>query len=290
MARFGVVVHPSRAVERPLQALREWTAQRSIELIQVAAGFRQPTVADPGEARDCDLIVSIGGDGTMLAALRAAAMAGRPVLGVACGSLGVLTAIPAGTIADALDRFQAGEWTRHPLPALDIAREQGEDLFALNDLAIVRAGQGQIWITVLVDGALFVEFVGDGCIVSTPLGSSAYGLAAGGPLLAAEADAFAVTPLTAHGGSCPPLVVASSTEVRLIAVTRHGGARLEVDGQVTDTKIVRLTITTRPAAATMVGVSDQEPLLTRLRERRVIIDSPRILAEMARTEDPGEPG
>lgn len=290
MARFGVVVHPSRAVERPLQALREWTDQHSIELIQVDAGFRQPTVAGPGEARDCDLIVSIGGDGTMLAALRVAAMAGRPVLGVACGSLGVLTAIPAGTIADALDRFQAGDWTGHRLPALDIAREQGQDLFALNDLAIVRAGQGQIWITVLVDGALFVEFVGDGCIVSTPLGSSAYGLAAGGPLLGAEADAFVVTPLTAHGGSCPPLVVASSTEVRLIAVTRYGGARLEVDGQVADAQIEPLTITSRAAAATMVGVGDQEPLLTRLRERRVIIDSPRILAEMARAEEPGESG
>jgi NAD+ kinase len=290
MAQFGVVVHPSRAVERPLQALRAWTDQHSIELIQVDAGFRQPTVAGPGEARDCDLIVSIGGDGTMLAALRAAAMAGRPVLGVACGSLGVLTAIPAGTIADALDRFQAGDWTGHRLPALDIAREQGEDLFALNDLAIVRAGQGQIWITVLVDGALFVEFVGDGCIVSTPLGSSAYGLAAGGPLLAADADAFVVTPLTAHGGSCPPLVVGSSTEVRLIAATRYGGARLEVDGQVAETQIEPLTITSRAAAATMVGVDDQEPLLTRLRERRVIIDSPRILAEMGRADEPGESG
>jgi NAD+ kinase len=290
VARVGVVIHPSRAVERPLQALRDWAAQRSIELVQVPAGFRQPMVADPGDAGDCDLIVSIGGDGTMLAALRAAAVAGRPVLGIACGSLGVLTAIPAGTIADALDRFQAGDWVGHRLPALDIARARGERLFALNDLAIVRTGQGQIGVRVMVDGALFVDFVGDGCIVSTPSGSSAYGLAAGGPLLTADTDAFVVTPLTAHGGSCPPLVVASSAEVRLMVGTRYGGGRLEVDGQLAEMEIEPLTITYRAAAATVIGFGDQEPLLTRLRRRQVIIDSPRILAEMARREQPDDSG
>jgi NAD+ kinase len=289
MARVGVVVHPTRPLEGPLKALREWAARHAIELVQVPTAFRQPTVADPGEARDCELIVSIGGDGTMLAALRMAAPAGRPVLGIACGSLGVLTAIPAREIAGALDHFQAGEWIAHRVPALDIAREDGEDLFALNDLAIVRAGQGQIGITVMVDGALFLEFVGDGCIVSTPLGSSAYAFAAGGPLLTAETDGFLVTPLTAHGGSCPALVVASSEEVRVISAARYGGARLEVDGQLTETRVAPLTITSRPAAATIVGFGDQEPLLTRLRQRRVIIDSPRILADLTRHGQAAEP-
>jgi NAD+ kinase len=211
------------------------------------------------------------------------------VLGIACGSLGVLTAIPAGAIGDALDRVLAGDWDAHRLPALDISRESATPLFALNDLAVVRAGQGQIGITALVDETLFVEFVGDGCIVSTPAGSSAYGLAAGGPLLAPEADGFVVTPLTAHGGSCPPLVVGPSMEVQVIATTRYGGARLEIDGQLADTRIEPMTITFRAAAATVIRFSDQAPLLTRLRERRVIIDSPRILAEMARGQPPGDP-
>jgi NAD+ kinase len=271
-------------VERPLLALRQWAAAHSVRLVQIQAAFRQPVVAEPGGAGDCTLIVSIGGDGTMLAALRAAARAGRPVLGVACGSLGVLTSTPATKLARALERFQTGDWIAHPLPALDVGREEGEDMFALNDLAIVRAGQGQIAITVLVDATLYVEFVGDGCIASTPVGSSAYGLGAGGPLLSADADAFVVTPLTAHGGSCPPIVVASSAEVQLLPETRYGGARLELDGQLVDTRITPLTITSRAAAATIVGFADQKPLLTRLRERRVIIDSPRILAEMARRE------
>jgi NAD+ kinase len=228
------------------------------------------------------VIVSIGGDGTMLAALHAAAGAERPVLGIACGSLGVLTALPAGGIAAALDRFEAGDWIPHRLPGLDLVLDDGAALLALNDLAIVRAGQGQIGIIVKVNRTLFVEFVGDGCIVSTPIGSSAYGLAAGGPLLADETDAFVVTPLTPHGGFCPPLVVASKSEVEVLTVTRYGGARLEVDGQLTDARVRPLTITLRPAVATVVGFGDQKPPLTRLRERRVIIDSPRILADTAR--------
>jgi NAD+ kinase len=277
-----VVIHPSRAVERPLEVLREWAAAHSARLVQIQVAFRQPLVAEPGEAGECELIVSIGGDGTMLAALRVAASAGRPVLGIACGSLGVLTSTPASQLARGLERFQADDWVPRRLPALDVAREEGEDLFALNDLAIVRAGQGQIAITVRVDGALYVEFVGDGCIVSTPVGSSAYGLGAGGPLLSADADAFVVTPLTAHGGSCPPIVVGSTAEVQLLPETRYGGARLELDGQLADARITPLTISLRAGAATMVGFADQKPLLTRLRERRVIIDSPRILAEMSR--------
>jgi NAD+ kinase len=288
MARIGVVVHPTRSLEGPLNALREWAARQAIELVQIPAAFRQPTVADAGEAADCELIVSIGGDGTMLAALRTAALAGCPVLGIACGSLGVLTAIPAREISGALERFHADEWIAHRVPALDIARDDGEDLFALNDLAIVRAGQGQIGITVIVNGALFVEFVGDGCIISTPLGSSAYAFGAGGPLLTANMDGFLVTPLTAHGGSCPALVVASSDEVRVIVAARYRGARLEVDGQLADTRLAPLTITARPDAATIVSFGDQEPLLTRLRQRRVIIDSPRILADLARDEHGAE--
>lgn len=282
MARVGVIVHPTRQLEGPLNALRGWAALHAVEVVQVPAGFPQPPVAVLGDPGDCELIVSIGGDGTMLAALRTAAGVELPVLGIACGSLGVLTAVPAVKIADALDRFQAGDWVARRLPALDIVTDDGEALFALNDLAIVRTGQGQIGITVMVDGALFVDFFGDGCIVSTPVGSSAYALAAGGPLLTFETDAFLITPLTAHGGSCPPLVVASGAEVRVVAAVRYGGARLEVDGQLSDSQVAPLTITSRAAAATVVAFGDQAPLLTRLRERRVIIDSPRILADVAR--------
>jgi NAD+ kinase len=277
--RIGVVVHPARDISQPLSALREWAAVHGVEVFQVAVLGGHRHVAEPGQAGDCDLIVSIGGDGTTLAAIRAAAKVDRPVLGVACGSLGALTTIPANGVSHALDRFSRQEWVPCALPGLEVARDDGPGLFAINDIAAVRAGQGQLRTTARVDGILFNRLAGDGCVVSTPIGSSAYALAAGGPLLAPGADAYLFTPLPTHGGVCPPLVVGAASELQLDVAAGHGGARLEVDGQVADTRVGSLSVTFRSAVATLVGFADQEPLLSGLRRRQIITDSPRILAD-----------
>jgi NAD+ kinase len=204
------------------------------------------------------------------------------VLAVACGSLGILTSVPAPQLVDALGRFVRGDWIPRLLPALDIERELGPKLLAINDLSIIRAGAGQVLMTVETNGNLFARIAGDGCIVSTPIGSSAYALAAGGPLLEPGVDAFVITPLTVHGGSCPPLVVTASSVVRLDVIHAHSGARLELDGLVADKFAGPLTISFRPAVATVVSFPDEKPLLGVLRERQIIIDSARILAEDAR--------
>ncbi len=156
-------------------------------------------------------------------------------------------------------------------------------LLAFNDVVTVRGGQGQVRTTVHLDGVLYARFAGDGWIVSTPVGSSAYALASGGPLLAPGTNAFTLTPLPTHGGFCPPLVAAAGSRLALDTAAGYGGARLEIDGQVVDTRAGRLTVTLRPAAVTIVDFADDEPMLTGLRRRQIIIDSPRILAEDART-------
>jgi NAD+ kinase len=278
---IGLVVHPSRAIDRPLATLRQWTARHGVELVQIRASCQQESVAPPGEADHCDLIVSIGGDGTMLAATRAAAEAGRPVLGVACGSLGVLTSVAAGELERALERFSRGEWLARSLPALDVARDPGERLIALNDIAIVRTAGGQVRLTVHVDETLFARIAGDGCIVSTAAGSSAYALAAGGALLMPGTEAFVLTPLPTHGGSCPPLVVPAASQIVIDVMRGQGGARLEVDGQIASTDVGRLEISLREGVAKLVAFDDQEPFLAGLRRREIIADSPRILADSA---------
>ena len=123
---------------------------------------------------------------------------------------------------------------------------------------------------------------GDGCVISTPLGSSAYALSAGGPLIAPGTNAFAFTPLYAHGGVCPPLVVSDASELKIITNPGYGGARLEVDGRPIDAQAGTLTVRMRPAAATVVTFDDQEQFVTGLRRRGIIADSPRFLAEDAR--------
>jgi NAD+ kinase len=279
---IGVVVHPSRNIETPLGRLRDWAARHGVTVVQVAVPGLHRTVAEPGEVAGCDLIVSIGGDGTMLAAIRAAVAADLPVLGVSCGSLGVLTAVAADTLPAALDRLRSGDWTPRVLPALTVARADGPDLFALNDLSVVRNGIGQVRVSSRVDGVLFNRLAGDGCIVSTALGSSAYSLASGGPLLAPGVDAYVLTPLPTHGGSREALIVAAASQLVLEVSTGVGGARLELDGQVVGTDPHTLTIGLRPDVATLVAFADQEPLFTSLRRRGIIADSPRIVADATR--------
>ena len=279
---IGLVVHPNRPIDGPVRKLRTWADRQEVGLVQVRASCQQQQVAPPGDARDCDLILAIGGDGTTLAAIRTGAGVDRPVLGVACGSLGVLTAAPAGDVVRALERFAAGDWVPHSLPALDASSESGEPVVALNDIAIVRSDPGQVRVTAEIDGALFARMAGDGFLVSTPVGSSAYALAAGGPPVAPGTDAFLLTPLPVQGGSLPPLIVPAGSSIRLHVAPGHVDARLEVDGQVADTHVESLTVRLRGGVATVVTFRDQEPFLARLRRLAIITDSPRIVAEEAR--------
>ena len=280
--RVGVVVHPSRDIDGPLERLRGWAGEHGVTVVQVAVPGQHRVVADPGELTDCDLIVSIGGDGTMLAAVRAAVPADLPVLGVSCGSLGLLTTVAAGVLADALDRFGRGDWMPRMLPALTVARPAGPDLFALNDVCVVRNGIGQVRVTSHADGVLFSRLAGDGCIVSTAIGSTAYSLAAGGPILSPETDTYVLTPLPTHGGSRQALVLGAGSELTLEVSTGIGGARLEIDGQVIAGDPQALTIRLRQAVATLVAFADQEPMLTSLRRRGLIADSPRIVMDSTR--------
>lgn len=276
---MGVVVHPTRDVSAPYGELERWAQESGTRLLQVAVTGLTREIAPTGEAAECDLIVSIGGDGTMLAAMREGMSSQRPVLGVACGSLGVLTRVPAGQVAEAMRRFEDGDWHARELAALEIARGDGLPLLALNDVAVVRDGIGQIRVVAHINGVLFGRIAGDGVIVSTGLGSSAYALSAGGPLIGLDTEAFVLTPLPTHGGDVPPVVVGAGARVELQIGQGYGGARLEIDGQIAEGVPERLEITLRTRMARIVAFPDQEPLLTVLRRRGIIVDSPRILAE-----------
>ncbi len=279
--RIGIVVHPSRSIDRPLRLLREWVQEHGVDLVQIPAAYSQRRVAEESDPSDSDLIVSIGGDGTTLAALRSGAVAQRPVMGIACGSLGALATVAVDEVTRALERFAAGEWQPRRFPALSIVHRGDEPLFALNDVAVVRAGGGQVRVIAHVDGSMFARIAGDGAVVSTPIGSSGYAISAGGPLLATGLEGFVFTPLPKHGGFCPPLVIGPRSQLLLDVAPGFGGARLEVDGQVAGQRVRSLTISFREAVATMVSFVDQETLLVGLRRRRIILDSPRVAGDVA---------
>ena len=227
-------------------------------------------------------MIALGGDGTALAALRAARAVSRPVLGVACGSLGALTAVTAERIDDALDRVARGDWSERRLPALVVDHDGAESCAALNDLVLVRAGAGQVMVEVAVDGERFIRLAGDGMVAATPLGSTAYTLASGGPMLAPGASGMVLTPLSPHGGSCPPLVAGPESRVTIRLDPGNGGARVELDGQIHSTLEPRAPVTfelrLEPGFATLVSLGEEEPMIAGLRRRRILMDSPRVLA------------
>jgi NAD+ kinase len=278
LRRIGLVVHPRREIDRALANVRAWAEAHGAEVVQIRVSGQERVVADPGEVASCDLILGIGGDGTTLHALHAGAKVGRPVLGVACGSLGALTAVAAEDVDEALEAVAGGRWLARRLPGLRIVADGGLDRVAINDLVVVRRGASQVLIEIHVDHQLYVRYAGDGVIVATPAGSSAYTLAAGGPVLAERSGGLVLTPLAPHGGCCPPLVVGSETPVRVVIEPGYAGARLELDGQIEDALPPELRAERVEDYATLVGLGDEEPLLAGLRRRRIIIDSPRVLA------------
>jgi NAD+ kinase len=281
IARVGLVVHPQRELDRALETVRAWAEREGAELLQLRFPGQGREVAPHGDAEDCDLVIAMGGDGTVLAALRAGAPADRPVLGVACGSLGALTAVSAAELAGALDRMTAGDWSARRLPGLLVEAREGR-LVAINDLVLVRGGAGQVAIEVEIGGERFIRFAGDGLVASTPLGSTAYTLAVGGPMLAPGTEGIVLTPLAPHGGVCPPVVTAPGTPVAVTLHPGHGGARLEVDGRVEDAlarmEPVTFSLAYEPECATLVSLGGEESLIAGLRRRRILIDSPRLLA------------
>ena len=221
MERVGIVVHPTRRVLDAVEVVQTWTADRGLELVQIRVG-RQPSVAPAGDVGTCDVIVALGGDGTILKALHASAGSRAPVLGVAYGSLGALTTVPTGELRSGLERFVAGDWQARELPRL-VVRAEKQIVSAINDVVVARGRGTQLLVDVWVDEELYVRLAGDGVVVATALGSSAYTLAARGPLLAEGADAFVCTPLSMHGGSAPPLVVPGHGEMSLEVHPGHSG-------------------------------------------------------------------
>ena len=281
MQRVGVLVHPTRPVQAAVEVLQRWTEEHGLELVQISSG-EQPSVATPGEVSACDLITALGGDGTVLKALHAAARTGTPVLGVAYGSLGALTALPANELRAGLDRFAAGGWSPEHLAALELGSADGHLAWGINDLVLARRGGTQLLIDVYVGGDLYVRLAGDGIVAATPLGSSAYSMAAGGSLLATGTHAFVCTPLAMHGGCAPPLVVPDTDKVTLEVDRGHSGFRVYVDGFELETEAERFVLSSEQAYATLVSLGDSSNGFPKLRDRGLISDSPRVVGESNR--------
>ena len=188
-----------------------------------------------------DLLITLGGDGTLLWGARLVAERGVPVLGINLGHMGFLTSVSNSGIEGALERLFQGEYLLDPRSTLE-ARLVSEDgiehdrYLALNDFVIHKRGMARVTQLELLVGEGSEQeeiggFTGDGVVLSTPTGSTAYSLSAGGPIVAPAMGCIIVTPICPHTLAVRPLVISAMETVTVCPLDRAGTLVLTVDGQ-----------------------------------------------------------
>lgn len=180
------------------------------------------------------LLVTIGGDGTLLRAARIAAPYGIPLFGINTGRLGFLTEMEgdAASLA-ALPEILSAGFHADERTALEV-EAHGVTHFALNDVVVKRTSPHMMPFALIVNGREAARVPADGIVVATPTGSTAYSLSAGGPILAPDCDAFILTALLPHTLFSRPLVVPSSATIVIACDPETSGVALEADGQAVD--------------------------------------------------------
>jgi NAD+ kinase len=294
MHAVGLVLHPQRDSAEAVNAVLEWADRRSIAVLGIGDEIARLHCAAAAVTTEelglrSDLIVSLGGDGTMLRAMRLAdghhaiAAAGdhiAPVLGVNLGKLGFLAEIDVPDLPDALSAVDAREYTIEPRLAVD-ALLGGKVLTAFNDIAVVRyPGEGSAAVSIRVAGNPFVSYAADAVVVATPTGSTAYSFSAGGPIVNPSVEALLVTPAAPHSAYNRGLVLSVNDSLALDILPGSGELAVEVDGQVEGRVAAgdSIDITPRPAAAQVVRLG-RTTFYQRARRKLRLTDSAEIPAD-----------
>ena len=187
-------------------------------------------------AREVDLLLVFGGDGTMLRVARQIAGLRTPMLGVNIGGLGFLTAVPSDKLAEALKLVWRGEFKYEARALIEVSgtgRGSKIHAVALNDIVISRGAVSRlIALDVRVNGEPITLYRCDGLIVSSPTGSTAYSLAAGGAIVLPTADVFALTPICPHALSNRSIILPLSSTIGVKSITTVTNAYLNADGQI----------------------------------------------------------
>lgn len=220
---------------------------------------------------DVDFVISIGGDGTFL---RAASMVGSkatPIIGVNTGRLGFLADIHSDEIDHAIAEIVDGHYAVEP-HAVIMVEADGEIIegspFALNDIAVLkRDNAAMISVRTCINGEYLVTYQADGLIVSTPTGSTAYGLSNGGPIIVPDADILCLTPVAPHSLNVRPIVINDDSEITLEVESRSHNFLVAIDGR--SEKLLestRLTIRKAPYTINIVK-RDSRSYFSTLREK-----------------------
>ena len=260
VVRAAVVTHGKpETIGAALERLQALAVERGVELLFPDEEVEKHGLeGDDGDPAGADLAVVLGGDGTMLRALKRFLGTGVPVIGVNFGRVGFLAALEGDSLEAGLGRAFAGEYEEVELPVLE-AEAAGERWEAVNDVVVTSSSLGRmIELGWAVGGEDLGSLPCDGLICSTPSGSTAYNLSNGGPVLVWGLDAMAVTFVAPHSLHARPLVVPRGRELTVVNRTSDVSATVLADGH----RVHEL----EPGAEVVVRLAEERSLLATLPE------------------------
>lgn len=230
-AAVGVLAQSASSCAAELLTIRAWATRYGLEVVDLGTSA-EPNGGDAG----CQLVIALGGDGTILRALQVAMAQHAAVLGVNFGHVGFLADIRGDELSEALERVASGQALLDERTALvaQIGAEPARRFIAFNDVVIARLpGFGLARLRVVVADESLLVLEGDGVVIASPTGSTAYTVGAGGPAVAPSLDAIVITPLASQGTPLRSLVVDGSEVVRVELEPNSAPLSIEIDGRET---------------------------------------------------------
>jgi NAD+ kinase len=240
--RLGIFANMDRPdTDKVIRRIINWAEQNDVALCfsesisEMVGGQR--SFLPPGEMpKKADVVVSLGGDGTLLATARAVGRHGNPILGINVGSLGFLTQQTPNVLEEALTAVLEKKYKIEKRMMAKVRIEGGSKMdypYALNDVVVDRGSVSRmIHLDLFADDYFICSYAADGLIISTPTGSTAYSLAVGGPILHPLMGAFIVSPISAFALTTRPIVFSENVRLRVYVRSAHSDPVLTLDGQV----------------------------------------------------------
>jgi NAD+ kinase len=246
LARIGLIANFDKPASRAVVLEAARLIRRANRVVAAEAetarmaGLKCEIFSDAAAlARQVDLLLVFGGDGTMLRAVREIDGSETPILGINVGRLGFLTAVSSRDLAPAMEKLWQNDYVVESRPLIEAAGQcegRPRRMSALNDIVISRGAVSRlIELDVCVNDKPLTRYRGDGLIVSSPTGSTAYSLSAGGPIISPGADVFVITPICAHALSNRPVILSLSSVIRVELSGKEMETIVAADGQLQGT-------------------------------------------------------
>ena len=234
---IGLIAHTGKpGVAELVNAVADEFSRHSMSILiekeTAALAGKQSTLTVSELARKCDLLVVLGGDGTILNVTDHIAGALKPIFGINVGSLGFLTGVSSAAVREAVEAIAKGKIAFSQRALLEVILGDAQSMIALNDAVFSRGELSRlIRLRTRVNGEPLTEFNADGLIIATPTGSTAYSLSAGGPILEPESGVFVITPICPHVLTNRSIIVSDDSVIEVEASERDYPVFLTVDGR-----------------------------------------------------------